>query len=223
MRRGPMNKMLEGYLRNALIPALSRMGSGPVGVFNVSIGPDSPALYVLIPHASLAAFGTCDERLSQDSEYMKAGAEYLDANSSNPAFLRMECSLMRAFAGMPKLEVPAATPAKKPRLFELRTYESTSTTDAKLKIRMFNEGEIGIFRRTGLAPVFFGETLIGDRMPNLTYMICFDDPIAREKCWDAFRKDPEWKKISTDPMYTKSEIVSNITNVLLRPTGYSQI
>ena len=40
---------------------------------------------------------------------------------------------------------------------------------------MFNEAEIGIFTRTGLAPVFFGDTLIGHRMPSLTYMLTFED------------------------------------------------
>lgn len=223
LRRGPMAKLLDGYLRDALIPALRRAGSGPVGVFNVSLGPDTPAVYVLIPHPSLESFGASADRLSMDAVYQKAGAEFIGAHSSNPAFLRMESSLMRAFAGMPKLEVPAAASDRKPRLFELRTYESASPADAELKIRMFNEGEIDIFRRTGLAPVFFGESLVGGQLPNLTYMLWFEDAAAREKCWDMFRADPAWKKLSNDPLYTKSEIVSNITNVLLRPAGYSQL
>jgi hypothetical protein len=49
---------------------------------------------------------------------------------------------------------------------------------------MFNEGgEIAIFRRTGLAPVFFGEALVGSKIPNLTYMLGFDDMEALEKGW----------------------------------------
>ena len=35
--------------------------------------------------------------------------------------------------------------------------------------------------------------------------------------------DPEWKKLSTTPGYTNPEILTNITNVFLRPTAYSQI
>ena len=41
--------------------------------------------------------------------------------------------------------------------------------------------------------------------------------------WDAFRTDPEWKKLSATPGYSDSEIVSNITTVFLRPAAYSQI
>jgi hippurate hydrolase len=39
----------------------------------------------------------------------------------------------------------------------------------------------------------------------------------------AMMADPEWKKLSTTPGYTNPEILTNITNVFLRPTGYSQI
>ena len=130
---------------------------------------------------------------------------------------------MVAFESMPKLEVPAATAEKKPRLFELRTYESHSKKANKKKIEMFNNGEIAIFRRTGLAPVFFGETLVGAKMPNLTYMLAFDDMAAHDKNWGAFVADPEWKKLSSTPGYTDPEIVSNISNLFLRPTAYSQI
>ena len=95
-------------------------------------------------------------------------------------------SLLAAFAGMPKLDVPPAALEHRPRIFELRVYESHSKKANLTKIKMFNEGEIAIFRRTGLRPVFFGETLIGSRLPNLTYMLTFDNVEQREKNWSAF-------------------------------------
>ena len=50
------------------------------------------------------------------------------------------------------------------------TYYSKS---AKKKIEMFNEvGEIAIFKKTGLQPVFFGETIIGPKLPNHFYFQC---------------------------------------------------
>lgn len=49
---------------------------------------------------------------------------------------------------MPRLQVPAATAAKGPRLFELRTYENPSEKAQRAKMRMFGEmGEIEIFKR----------------------------------------------------------------------------
>ncbi len=34
-------------------------------------------------------------------------------------------------------------------------------------------------------------------MPNLTYMLAFDDLAAREKCWSEFSADPQWQKLRT--------------------------
>ena len=122
-----------------------------------------------------------------------------------------------------KLELPAGAAEKKPRIFELRTYESHSKKANRTKIEMFNKAEIDIFRRTGLRPVFFGETLIASGMPSLTYMLTFENMDERTRNWAAFGSDPEWKKLSTTPGYTDPEIVSNISNAILSPTPYSQI
>jgi hypothetical protein len=223
LRRGPKQKLFDDFYANAAIPAMTRAGLGPIGVFGVMTGPDSPTMYVLIPHKSLESFATANDRVRSDPEYQKAGAEFLNAPPSDPSYVRVESSLMAAFEGLPKIEVPASASGNKPRMFELRTYESHSKQANKKKIEMFNTSEIAIFRRTGLQPVFFGETLIGSKMPNLTYMLTFDDMAAHDKNWHAFVSDPEWKKLSGTPGYTDPEIVSNISNVFLRPTSYSQI
>ncbi len=223
LRRGPKQKLFDDYAREAAIPALNRIGIGPVGAFQVATGPDSPTAYLLIPYKSAEDFVTATNRMRADAGYQKAGAEFINASASDPAYVRVESSFMVAFAGMPKLEVPAGAKTNQPRLFELRTYESHSKKANQTKIKMFNEGEIAIFRRTGLQPVFFGETLIGNKLPNLTYMLVFDNMAAHDKNWGTFVSDPDWKKLSTTPGYTDPEIVSNITNLFLRPTPYSQI
>lgn len=223
LRRGPMQKRFDDFYREAAIPAMNRAGISPIGVFSAAVGPDSPTMYVLMPHKSMETFATALDRVRADADYQKAGAEFINAPPSDPSYIRVESSLLVAFESIPKLEVPSTTATQKPRIFELRTYESHSKKANKKKVEMFNRGEIAIFRRTGLTPVFFGETLIGTKMPNLTYLLVFDDFISREKSWDTFRADPEWKKLSSTPGYTDPEIVTNISNVILRPTAYSQI
>jgi len=143
----------------------------------------------------------------------------LNLPASDAAYVRVQSSLMVAFSSMPKLEVPK----KQPRIFELRTYESPTKRLNQKKIEMFNTGEIPIFRRTGLRPVFFGETLIGDRLPNLTYMVMFADMAEREANWAKFGADPEWKKLSSSPEFGDPEMVSDISNTILRPAAHSQI
>ncbi|HWD19817.1 MAG TPA: NIPSNAP family protein [Verrucomicrobiae bacterium] len=218
-RMGAKQKLFDDYCRNAAIPALNRAGIKPVGIFNVMVGPDSPTAYMLLPCATFEALAAAREKVWADEVYQKAGAAFLNAATDDPAFVRMESTFLRAFAGMPKLD--ATTMAGKPRVFEMRTYESPSEKAGRKKVEMFNQGEIAIFRRAGLMPIFFGEALMGVNLPRLTYMIGFPDVAERAKNWAVFGSDPEWKRLSGMPEY--AGIVSNITNILLQPAPYSQI
>ena len=220
---GPQVKLANDFFGEALAPALNRLGISPVGVFNVEIGPDSPTFYVLIPSASLETLLTVESRLNRDAEYLKAGAVFLNAPAQQPAYARMESSLMVAFEGMPRLKVPPATAEHRSRMFELRTYESPTHQDHLRKVEMFNNGEFDVFEKAGFWQVFYGDTLIGSRLPNLTYMLGFEDLADRNKKWEAFRSAPDWKKLSSSPRYAFEDIVSNITNVILKPAPYSQI
>ena len=185
-------------------------------------GQNGPSLYVLLPHDTLESVVTLRSRLADDDEYRKAGASVLDTPLSDPSFVRMESSLMRAFSHMPKLEIPDAVKGKSSRIFEMRIYESHNDKAALKKIEMFNEGgEIEVFRKTGLDPVFFGESMIGPRLPNLTYMLAFENMDARYERWDVFRNHPDWKALSGKEEYKGT--VSNITDIILRPAPGSQI
>ena len=215
---GAKRDLVGNYYRDAGIAAMNRLAVGPVGVFNVVYGPSSPSLWVLLVHPSLESVATLSSRLLADKEHQDKAAGFINAELSDPAYVRYESSVMVAFKGMPKLEVPP----KKDRLFELRIYESHTEKASKKKIEMFNEGgEIELFRKTGLTPVFFGETVIGRNMPNLNYMLVFDDMADRDARWKVFVASPGWKALSADPQY--KDTVSNITDIILRPTAYSQI
>jgi len=224
LRTGTQPRRLAEFMQGAALPALNRLGHTPIGAFEAVAGVPSPALFVLVPCPTLESVGTLDARLEADEEFMRAGAGYIDASATDPAYVRQESSLLSAFPSVPRIEVPSATAGKGPRLFELRTYEAPGERAHRAKVRMFDElGEVEIFRRVGLTPVFFGRTIVGPRMPNLTYMLVHENMAAREKAWDAFRTDPAWKKLAATPGYSDAEIVSNITTVYLRPAAYSQI
>jgi hypothetical protein len=215
---GPIRERLDAFLRDAAIPAWNRIGIANVGVFQLMEG-NSADLYVLLTHKTIESFATAAHRLLADAEYRKAGAAVLEAPKAEPGFKRIESSLLLAFDEIPQLEVP---PKKETRVFQLRTYESHCDAKAQKKIEMFNGGgEIALFRRTSMRPVFFGESLIGTKLPNLTYMLVFDDMDAQKAAWARFLADPEWTKLKNDPQY--ADTVSNITNILLKPTPYSQI
>jgi hypothetical protein len=223
LQSGPQQKLTASFVAEALIPGLNRLGMKPIGAFTLDIGPETPSLYVLIPSTSLETLVSAELRLDGDEEFQRAGAPFLNAPAKEPAYVRVESSLMIAFEGWPKLTVPPATAQHGSRVFQLRTYESATNQDHRRKVEMFNRGEFEIFDKAGFWRVFYGDTLIGPRMPNLTYMLSFPEVSELTAKWKAFASDPGWKKLSTSPRYSFEEIVSNITNLILTPTTYSQI
>jgi len=214
--------LVSDYYRDVAIPALNKAGINNVGVFNVKHGSNDPTLHVIIPHPSLESIVTVNDRLLNDQNFVQAGERVLKAPLPEMAFESMEKTIMRAFAHLPEIVVPTQKKENKARIFQVRTYEAPSLEASKRKIHMFNEGgEIAIFKKTGLQPVLFGETIAGDRMPNLVYILAFNDFADMDKGWAAFRDDPDWKKLSADSFY--AETVSRINDWIWTPTAFSQI
>ena len=217
----------EQFLADAAVPALGRAGLGPVGAFKLlakdnaalKLAEDPNDLYVLLAHPTPQSFVTLERRLAADEAYQAAGRAVLGAAKSDPAFARYESSVFLGFDECPQVQAPTKAES---RVLQLRIYESHNEERAKRKIHMFNEGgEIAIFRRLGMNPVFFGEALAGAKLPNLTYMLAFENPDAMTSAWNAFRGDAEWKKLSGDESY--KDTVTTITNLVLRPVAGSQV
>jgi hypothetical protein len=223
LEQGPQVALTEKYVAGALIPALNRMGIAPVGAFNLSIGPETPTLYLLLPCASLDTLVNAELQLRMDQEFLAVAYAFWNSPAASPAFVRVESTLLIAFEGWPQLTVPPATATKGKRVFQLRSYESASDRDHVRKVQMFHAGEFEIFRKVGFWNVFFGDALIGARLPHLTYMLSFPDLNQMNDLWAAFRDDADWKKLNTVADYNFEPIVSNITNLVLTPTAYSQI
>jgi hypothetical protein len=219
---GPQTKLTANYFAQALIPALNRLGITPVGAFSLDFGPGTPAYYLLLPSPSLETLVTSQLQLAKDDAFLKAAAPFWSAPAAAPPFDRVESSLLRAFEGWPRITPPAGGPTTK-RIFQLRTYQSPTPGDHVRKVEMFHSGEFDIFAKAGCGQVFYGDTLVGPRLPNLTYMLTFPDTAALEKGWDNFRDDPAWKKLSSNPRYAFESIVSNVDNQILKPLPCSQV
>jgi hypothetical protein len=223
LHSGPQTALTQSYFADALIPAITRMGIGPIGAFEALIGTQSPACYLLIPAASVEALAQINLRLAADPAFLQAADPFWNAPASAPSFDRVETSLLQAFSGWPRLTPPPASATKSKRICQLRTYESPSEQAHIRKVEMFNSGEYACFQAAGFHPVFFGDTLIGSRMPCLTYMLSLASLDEYNARWDAFRNHPDWKKLSANPRYSYEPIVSNIANLILSPLASSQI
>ena len=133
----------------------------------------------------------------------------------------MEKTILRAFDNLPGIQSPDNLKSDK-KIYELRIYESPGLSAAKKKIQMFNEGgELQIFKSSGLQPIFFGETIAGRNMPNLQYLLAFESIETREINWTKFENNPDWIKLKSEPEY--ADLISRITDIILKPASFSQI
>ena len=209
--------LVAEYLKNAAFPAWKRLGIGPVGVFT-EIGENAtPSMHVILTYTSPQQFATARTDLEADPGFQAAAKKYNSVKVDDPTFTRIESSLLVAFDGMPKIE-PKASGS---RVLELRIYESYSESKARRKVDMFNDGEIPIFEKVGLRPVFFGETLVGRNVPNLKYMLQTDTLADNQAGWKRFIVDPDWVSMRDLPQY--ADTVSKVTKIYLKPTDYSEI
>ncbi|MFT5301261.1 MAG: hypothetical protein ACI87E_004959 [Mariniblastus sp.] len=211
----------ESYLKNALVPALNRLDIDRVGVFTNQGDENDHSVFVLIPFKTIEKFAGLNAALAGDEQYQTAAANYFARKLKDPVFERIESRFMKAFSGIPVMEVPKLSAEKQERVFELRLYQSHTEDHARRKVKMFNEGEIQIMRDTQLGPVFFGETLIGPDVPNLVYMLSASDKDSHKQHFKDFLAHPEWKRIKVLEEY--KDTVSKIQNWFLSPTAYSQL
>lgn len=220
----------HAYMKDAAIPAMNRLGLKPIGVFIPDVelagtSKDTAAytsnIFVLIPHPTLESAVGLTQKLLADKEFTAKAPAFIDAPKDAPTYGEVENWLMQAFKGMPTVETPVKGPG---RCFQLRIYESPSLQTGQKKIEMFNDvGELKLFRQKGLNPVFFGEVLFGAKMPNLTYMVGFENPDEGKAAWKNFASSPEWTEMKNKPDYKDARIIRKITNLFVKPAEYSQI
>jgi len=207
---------LKSYLTEALLPLFNKHGI-KLGAFEELDKEDPPKVYTLFVYPSSQVYFQLQKELTTNNDYLSAAKSYFELPAAKPVFERYETFLMEAFDGLPKLKFPE----KNRGLFELRTYESYNEGAARRKIAMFNDEELPLFEKVKLHPVFFSKILAGKFMPALMYMLWFKDMDEREANWKVFVDSPEWKAMSTKPIY--ADTVSKVRRKFLTPTDYSQI
>ncbi|MDB4903371.1 MAG: hypothetical protein JWQ63_2652 [Mucilaginibacter sp.] len=212
---------LDQYLQNAYLPAMHRMGIKNVGVFKpVESDTSGKRVYVLTPFRTWSQFENLEQKLMGDNEYVTAAKDYIDAPYNDAPYTRLETIVLKAFPKMTEPAVPNLTANKTDRVYELRSYESATEKFNVNKVRMFNDGnEVALFKRLGFNAVFYAEVLAGSHQPNLMYMTTFNSRPDRDKHWDAFSNDPEWKTLVAKPEYQHN--VSKADIIFLHPTAYS--
>jgi hypothetical protein len=213
---------IDSYLENALLPALHRSDIKNIGVFTPLANDTAidKRIFIIMALKSLQQVTDLPGKLLKDEVFQPAAKKYMDALYSNPPFTRMENILLYAFSKAPVLDLPDLNAPKAERIYEFRSYESATEKLYRNKVQMFNEGgEVALFKRLNFNAVFYGEVIAGSRMPNLIYMTSFENMADRDAHWKTFGADPEWKKLSTDPIYQHN--VSKADIILMKAASYS--
>ena len=110
--------------------------------------------------------------------------------------------------------------AAKNRVFELRTYTTNEGKLAALQAR-FRDHTTKLFEKHGMQNVGYWTPQEAPASQNtLIYVLAHESREAAKKSWDAFRNDPEWKKVQ-QASEANGKIVSKVESVYMDPTDYS--
>ena len=216
---------LMAVLDSALVPALNRQGAKKVGVFwtdtatNDGNADYNTSVFVLAAFPDAAACLTAEGKLLKDAAFMRDAAALFNAPMKEPLYDSCVSSVFLAFATCPTVEQAAKSEG---RLLQLRFYNSYTPERNAKKIDMFEGGgELALFRKCGMPPVFFGEAVAGTMLPNLTYMLAFENAEKKAEAWKTFIEHPEWVKMKADTQY--KDTANKIKNIMLRPSKGSQL
>ncbi len=108
------------------------------------------------------------------------------------------------------------------RVYELRTYTTVEGRLEALEAR-FRNHTIKLFEKHGMTNVGYWVPQDEPASKNtLIYIISHKSREAAKKSWDAFRADPEWKKVQAESE-KDGKIVDKVVSVFMTPTDYSKL
>ena len=181
---------------------------------------------MVIPHKSLDAFALrCRSGLRPTPTTRRPAPPTWAWPQPSRRSSGIETSLARAFDGMPHLELPFGGGENGKRTPHLRAAdlrepqrEGGEEEDRDVQHRQKSPSSAA----PGCSRCSSAKRWPG-RAANLTYMLVYEDMAAHDKQWSAFARRSRVEEAVTTPGFTDPEIVSNISNMYLRPTAYSQI
>src|SRR5437868_2315983 len=108
------------------------------------------------------------------------------------------------------------------RVFELRTYHAAPGKMDALNAR-FRDHTNKLFKKHGMEIIGFWQPADPkEAQRKLIYILAYPSREAARKSWDAFRDDPDWKKVKA-ASETNGTLVEKVESVYMNPTDYSPI
>ena len=118
---------------------------------------------------------------------------------------------------------PAAHAQGNNRVFELRTYTAAPGKFEALKTR-FRDHTTRLFEKHGMTNIGYWIPLDAPKSENtLVYILAYPSREAAKKSWEAFRADPEWKKVAAESQKEGNLLANPPESVFLAPADFSRI
>jgi hypothetical protein len=220
LQQGSQVARMHDYFSKLALPAFRSVDyTGPIIYLESLVAPHMPQMVAVYGFQSLEYLWAVHTRMQQNPDIVKNFEQW---DSGDPPFDQASATLLQATDYSPEIVVPPEPP-KTQRLFELRVYHSPTWRQLKALHERFAGPEIQIFHRVGVHPILYTSTMIGPNIPNLTYLIPFENLAAREKAWDAFAADPEWIKVRKESIEKHGQMSSIIQISLFKATAYSPV
>ncbi|MGE0463557.1 MAG: NIPSNAP family protein [Vicinamibacterales bacterium] len=138
--------------------------------------------------------------------------------ASSVSLLALAAAFGAGVLAAPHLGVAQAQTTGK--VYELRTYTAPDGKLADLH-RRFRDHTLRIFQKHGMTNVIYLAPMDAPASQNtLVYLLSHQSREAAKASWDAFRNDPEWKKVASESQ-VNGPIVSKVDSVFLQATDYS--
>jgi hypothetical protein len=218
-KNGTQIPRIHEFMSKTMLPALEKVHRGPKLCLEALVAPHMPQFAAIFGFNSLDQMWATHTKVLGDAEVLKGYAEF--ESGPEPPFEHQTNSLLQASDYSP--EIAASDAGAPPRIFELRTYHSPTGRQLVALHERFAGSEIPIFHRCGIHPLLYTSTIFGANVPNLTYLIPFENLAAREKAWSAFAADPDWIKVRKESIDKHGQISSVMQISLYKATSYSPV
>ncbi len=106
-------------------------------------------------------------------------------------------------------------------IYELRIYTALPGKQEAMLSR-FRDHTTRLFEKHEMRNIGYWTNYAGGRYGELVYLLAFEDVAQRERAWNAFSADPEWRD-AYDESERDGPIVSHSENRLLAPTDFSPL
>ena len=204
---------LHEEFANITMRLFEKNGIKNIGYWTEEVGASNRLDY-LVAFENLGERQKAWDSFRQDPEWLQVVKKAQEAG--RPVLNRITNTILR----------PTPYSPKEPKggdgmVYELRIYETLPGHLPALHDRFANV-TTRLFEKHGIRNIGYWTEEIGVSN-RLDYIVAYESLGAREKAWESFRQDPEWREAVRRTQEASRPVLNRFLNTILRPTPYSPL